>query len=190
MPRISLDPPRSLAYRVGTWYTTRMAGRAFDSLKAVAHNRRVLSTLLITEQRVTKWRALDPKLKHMALMVSAARIGCAWCIDFGYWEAAELGIANEKLRKIADWRSNRDAFAELELLVLEYAEAMTATPPQVGDGLSARLKDLLGEAGLVELTAIVALENFRSRVNSALGLTGQGFSDNCAVRPAYDEARG
>lgn len=182
MARISLDPPRSLVYRIGGWYSKRMAGRTFDSLKAVAHNRRVLATLMLTEQRVSKWNTLDPKLKHLALMVSAAKIGCMWCIDFGYWEAAELGIPNEKLRKIAEWRTNREAFTELELLVLEYSEAMTETPPQVGDGLSARLKDLLGDAGLVELTAIIAQENYRSRVNSAFGLTGQGFSESCAVR--------
>jgi hypothetical protein len=31
------------------------------------------------------------------------------------------------------------------------------------------------------LTAMVALENLRSRVNSAFGLTGQGLADRCEV---------
>jgi alkylhydroperoxidase family enzyme len=35
----------------------------------------------------------------------------------------------------------------------------------------------LNEAQLVELTAIIAVENLRSRINSALGLTAQGFTD-------------
>lgn len=184
MPRISLDPPRSLAYRAGAWYSRRLAGSILDPLKALAHNRRVLTTFLISEQRVSKWKTLDPKLRHLALMAAAARIGCQWCIDFGYWEAEELGLPEAKLRCVVDWRSRHEAFEEIELLVLEYAEAMTATPPQVTDGLCARLHDLLGAEGLVELTAIIAIENQRSRINSALGLTGQGFSDSCAVRPA------
>jgi hypothetical protein len=30
---------------------------------------------------------------------------------------------------------------------------------------------------------VAARENLRSRVNSAFGLTGQGFSDQCEIRP-------
>jgi hypothetical protein len=39
------------------------------------------------------------------------------------------------------------------------------------------LRRHLDDAQLVELTAIVAVENLRSRINSALGLTAQGFQD-------------
>jgi hypothetical protein len=39
----------------------------------------------------------------------------------------------------------------------------------------------LSDAQLVELTAIVAVENLRSRINSALGLTAQGFKDRCEM---------
>jgi hypothetical protein len=42
----------------------------------------------------------------------------------------------------------------------------------------------LSEAELVELTAIVAVENLRSRINSALGLTAQGFKDRCEIPAA------
>ncbi|WP_189279613.1 hypothetical protein [Streptomyces atratus] len=55
----------------------------------------------------------------------------------------------------------------------------------VGDELVERLRTTLGEAPLVELTAVVAVQNMRSRTNSAFGPTGQGFEDRCAVeRPA------
>jgi alkylhydroperoxidase family enzyme len=45
----------------------------------------------------------------------------------------------------------------------------------------------LNEAQLVELTAIIAVENLRSRINSALGLTAQGFTDRYEL-PAADLA--
>ena len=57
----------------------------------------------------------------------------------------------------------------LERLALEYAEAMTDTPPGVTDEMVERLGRELSEAELVELTAIVAVENLRSRMNAALG---------------------
>ena len=50
-------------------------------------------------------------------------------------------------------------FTPLERDVLEYAEAMTQTPPTVTDEMSARLLEALGPAALVELTAFVALAN-------------------------------
>jgi alkylhydroperoxidase family enzyme len=68
--------------------------------------------------------------------------------------------------------------------VLEYAEAMTATPPTVTDELVESLRKDLSDEQLVELTALVALENQRSRTNAALGLTSQGFKEFCELRPA------
>jgi alkylhydroperoxidase family enzyme len=58
---------------------------------------------------------------------------------------------------------------------------MTATPPEVTDEMAQALRADLGEGGFVELTMLVAVENQRSRVNSALGLTSQGFMDRCAL---------
>jgi alkylhydroperoxidase family enzyme len=54
---------------------------------------------------------------------------------------------------------------------------MTATPPEVTDEMVAELGRHLSEAQLVELTAIIAVENLRSRINHALGLTAQGIAD-------------
>jgi alkylhydroperoxidase family enzyme len=65
--------------------------------------------------------------------------------------------------------------------VLEYTEAATATPPTVTDELVDGLRQDLGDAALVELTMMIAVENQRSRFNSSLGLTSQGFKDRCEV---------
>lgn len=90
------------------------------------------------------------------------------------------GISRGKIEAVPQWRDS-ELFDPLERLVLEYAEAMTDTPPTVDDELVKRLLDHLDEAQLVELTALVCLENVRSRFNSAVGLTGQGFKDRCEL---------
>ena len=46
---------------------------------------------------------------------------------------------------------------------MEYAEAMSQTPPTVTDELSARLLEQLGAPALVELTAWIALANQYAR---------------------------
>jgi AhpD family alkylhydroperoxidase len=182
MARISLTPRRTLFFRIMEWYSKRTYGKVLDPGRALAHQPRVLWSDLRFEQSVAKWNKLDPDLKALAEMASAAAIGCAWCMDFGYWVSRERGMAREKLVDVPRWRDS-DAYTELERDVMEYAEAMTATPPTVDDALAARLLGRLGEPAFVELTAMVAVENLRSRINAALGLTSQGFKDSCDLPP-------
>ncbi|MEV4440970.1 carboxymuconolactone decarboxylase family protein [Streptomyces sp. NPDC049577] len=185
MARIPLDPPRTPLTRLAAWYSRRAYGKVIDPLLALAHNRKVLVTDSRLEMSLKRWNALDPVLKDLAVMASSAAIGCSWCMDFGYWESRRHGVSHEKLHDVPVWRDS-DVYTPLERDVMEYAEAMTATPPDIEDELVERLRGRLGEAALVELTAMVAVENLRSRINSALGLTSQGFKDSCDIpgRPA------
>ena len=57
---------------------------------------------------------------------------------------------------------------------MEYAEAMSQTPPTVTDELSDRLLEALGAPALVELNAYVALANLYTRMNVALGVEAHG----------------
>jgi len=184
MARISLDPPKTVSYRIGTRFARRRYGVMLDPVAVMGYNMKVGRSYALFELGVERWRSLDRGLKDLAVMAAAASIGCAWCLDFGYWEATmKHRVPAEKIRGVPNWRDS-DMFTELERLVLEYAEAMTGTPPSVTDEMVARLGRHLSEAELVELTAIVAVENLRSRINSALGLTAQGFKDRCEIPAA------
>jgi AhpD family alkylhydroperoxidase len=146
----------------------------------MGHNPRVLLTDARFETSVARWKKLDPTLKALAEMASAATIGCSWCMDFGYWVAHEAGVDPAKLRDVPRWRDS-DVYTDLERDVLAYAEAMSMTPLGVTDEMVAGLRRQLDDAALVELTMMVAVENNRSRFNSALGLTSQGFKDRCEL---------
>ena len=86
----------------------------------------------------------------------------------------QAGADEDKVREIPTWRESR-RFSDAERVALEYAEAMTITGQRVSDELFARLKGCFDEAQIVELTAAVALENFRSKFNVPLGVEAQGF---------------
>jgi len=86
----------------------------------------------------------------------------------------QAGAAEDKIREVPGWRESR-RFSEMERVALEYAEAMTITGQRVSDELFARLRSHFDEAQIVELTAVVALENFRSKFNVPLGIEAQGF---------------
>ena len=79
-----------------------------------------------------------------------------------------------KLLAVTGWRDS-GLFSEPERLALEYAERMTITGQSVDKALFARLRQHYSEAQIVELTAAVAFENFRSKFNPPLGIEAQGF---------------
>ena len=84
----------------------------------------------------------------------------------------EDGVA--RLADIARWRDSTH-FSAAERVALEYAERITITGERVDDSLFERLKAHFSEAQIVELTAAIALENFRSKFNPTLGVEAQGF---------------
>src|SRR2546423_12715840 len=177
MARISLDPPMTLGYRLGRWFSRRKYGVMLDPGAAIGHNMQVGRSYAIFEMQAERWHTLDGDLKDLAVTAAAARIRCAWCMDFGFWAATVGHTAPAAKMEAVPACRDSDLFSELELLVVAYAEAMTATPPEVTDEMVAELGRHLSEAQLVELTAIIAVENLRSRINSALGLAAQGFAD-------------
>ncbi|MFB4312693.1 carboxymuconolactone decarboxylase family protein [Actinomadura sp. 21ATH] len=185
MSRISLDPPRTLRYRFANWLVRRKFGAELDPARAMGHHMGVATAYAILEAQALGWKAVPHRLKDLAVMATAVRVGCSWCVDFGSWESTTRGVPLEKLEAVPHWRDS-DLFDEEERLVMEYAEAMTADPPEVTDELTAALRRFLSERQLVELTMMIALENLRSRFNGAAGLTGQGFKDRCEIpaRPA------
>ncbi len=85
----------------------------------------------------------------------------------------QTGASEEKIRQVPGWRQSA-LFTPMERDALEYAEQMTITGEKVTDELWARLRGHFSEAQLVELTAAVALENFRSKFNVPLGVPSSG----------------
>jgi alkylhydroperoxidase family enzyme len=86
----------------------------------------------------------------------------------------QAGADDDKVREVPTWRES-GRFSAMERASLEYAEAMTITGQKVSDELFARLKAIFDDGQIVELTAAVALENFRSKFNVPLGVEAQGF---------------
>lgn len=91
----------------------------------------------------------------------------------------------EKIAALADWRES-DLFSGRERLALEYAERMTITGETVDDELFARIQAEFSEPEIVELTAGIAMENFRSTFNVPLQVAAQGF---CVLPDASEASR-
>ena len=186
--RLPDAPPRGLLRRGTYAYSRREFGHVLGTIGVHAHHRRILAGYDAFELALHGADSVDERLKDLAVMRAAMLIGCEFCIDMSSGILERLGMSEEKLRALPRWRESH-VFSEDERLVLESAEALTATPPAMSDELWERLRTRFDEEQLVELTSSIAIENYRARLGDAFGLANEGFSKTCAVPGAMDGAK-
>jgi alkylhydroperoxidase family enzyme len=160
----------------------RMLGSVPESAEVMWQNPRVFKDMLGFGRKVEKWDRLDPHLASFAVMAAAGVVGCSFCLDLNYFMAHNRGLDEAKARQVPRWRES-DAFTPLERRVMEYAEAMSQTPPAVTDEMSAALLEALGAPALVELASRIGFMNLSARGNVALGIHSQEFSAACGLQP-------
>lgn len=91
------------------------------------------------------------------------------------------GLDLDRLAHIDDYATS-PLYTDDERAALDYADAMTKDPHTITDEQVDDLRRRFGADGLIELTYQVGTENMRARMNSALGITEQGFSSGDACR--------
>jgi 4-carboxymuconolactone decarboxylase len=162
--------------RLTNWYTRRTYGKDVTTTPVIAHSRPNMLAWGMLEWWHERGHAVDEKLKLLAATKAATKIGCEFCIDIGSHLSRKAGVTEEQLRDFHNYRES-DRFSTAEKLVMEYAEEMSKTNVQVADELFAKLRVHFDEKQLVELTAAIAIENFRARFNNALDVSPSGFSE-------------
>lgn len=197
MTRIAAPAKPSLLTRATLRTARRKTRRMTDSdaagmiepIEAFAHTPALMYGYGALELANERSHRVEHRLKELVVLKAATLMGCEYCMDIGSSLARKSGLSDEQLLALADYRAS-GLFSELEMLALDYAVAISRTPVEVPGELFAALREQLGEDGLVELTATIALENFRARFNSALDIGAAGFSEGmvCAV-PDRDGAR-
>ncbi len=160
----------------------KLLGAVPEGAAVMWHYPAVLKDMMGFGRKVEQWNRLDRNLASFAAMAAASLIGCSFCLDFNYFMAHNKGLDEAKVREVTRWRES-NAFTPLERRVMEYAEAMSQTPPTVTDELSAALLEELGAPALVELTARIAFMNASARGNVALGIRSQEFAAACGLQP-------
>jgi AhpD family alkylhydroperoxidase len=126
-------------------------------------------------------KKLPANVGELAVFWTARTIGCSWCVDFGEMIQRLDGLDVERLQHIDDYATS-PSYSDDERAAIAYADAMTTDPHMVTDEQVADLRARFGDAGVLELTYQVGVENMRARMNTALGITEQGFSTGDACR--------
>jgi AhpD family alkylhydroperoxidase len=160
----------------------RMVGKVPEAAGVMWHYPAVFKNMMSFGRKVDSWNRLDPNLASFAAMAAAGVVGCSLCLDLHYFMTHNRGLDEAKAREVPRWREST-VFTPQERRVMEYAEAMSQTPPAVTDEMSAALLAELGAPALLELTARVGAMNMSARGNVALGLRSQEFSASCGLPP-------
>lgn len=203
MARIAGVPAEKAGWKtkLAYFFTRRalgqLAGRApermLEPLELFAHAPGLLQAYGRLEQATGKLRRVDERLGILAVLKASTMTHCEYCIDMGSQIARHrVGLSDEQLLALPRYRGS-ELFTDVEKLVLDYAVAVSRTPVEVPDELFARLREHFDDAQLVELTHLIALENYRGRFNLALGVQAAGFSAGmvCALpAPASDLSPG
>ena len=84
------------------------------------------------------------------------------------------GATFEKLAAVERFRTS-PLFEEAEQAALAFAEAVARTPTAVTDAEFEPLRRHFTVPQIVELAATIAIEHFRAKFNTALGVQSQGL---------------
>lgn len=100
----------------------------------------------------------------------------------------QRGAQPEKVEAVLGDYKNNPLFSKRERLALELAERMTYTDQKITDEFFRQLQREFTDEELVELAAVIALENFRSKFNPVFGIEANGFCPLPGVQQAADTA--
>jgi AhpD family alkylhydroperoxidase len=182
--RIEPLPPKRANWliRAMYWYSKRRFGEVPEPLAVLAHHPRLLVANAVHETMLqSASRTLPTSVRELAVLWTARTIGCSWCVDFGSMLLRLDGLDVERLNDIENYPTS-PCFTDDERAAIAYADTMTTDPHSVTDDQVADLRTRFGESGVVELTYQIGTENMRARINTALGITEQGFNSGDACR--------
>jgi AhpD family alkylhydroperoxidase len=189
-PRIA--SATGLQARIATFFARRQYGSEIvESTSIYAQNPRLMYWLVAYNRAVEKPKRVPERLRELAVLKAATIVECEFCMDIGSEYARRTGLSEAQLLALHDAEAS-GLFDADELLVIDYARAMSVTPPTVDDQLVAALHDRYGDRGVLELTHLLAWENARARTSAALGIEAGGFSEGraCAIAAGQASAVG
>jgi AhpD family alkylhydroperoxidase len=163
-------------------YAKRRFGEVPEPFAVAAHHPRLLVANAVHETMLqSASRKLPANVRELAVYWTARTVGCSWCVDFGSMLQRLDGLDIERLKDIDNYATSQH-FTDDERAAIAYADAVTTDPHTVTDEQVADLRARFGENGVIELTYQIGIENMRARMNTALGITEQGFNSGDACR--------
>lgn len=125
---------------------------------------------------------VEPALRSLVTVKVSQVNQCSFCVDINAGLLQQRGVSLEKALSLNDYRSS-PLFTDRERAALDYSVEVTRAS-RVADETFDRLRAHFDDDTIVELTALIALQNASSKFNAALAIPSQGFCPAMAPREA------
>ena len=111
--------------------------------------------------------AVDRGFKRLLAHFASRAAGCRYCMAHTVGGAAKLGVDEEKLDALWDYRSS-PLYSEAERLALDFALAAGSVPNEVTDEMFAAMRRHWSDAQMVEIVGVISLFGFMNRWNDTM----------------------
>ncbi len=144
-------------------------GTALNPLKVMAHQPQIMQGVMRLYGAVHQHNPqISEELKELISLRIAQINGCRlYCVPMHTYMLRKIGAPEAKIQAVTR-SATSDLFSPTEKLALEYAERITVPSTTVSEGFFDQLKGEFSEANLVELTALIGVLNFWTKVIDAL----------------------
>lgn len=137
-----------------------------NQVRVMAHRPPALAHLMGMLLELSDEALLSKRYLEIALVAVSQLNACRYCITHHTPRLAEQGLPAATAAAILE--PECPGLDVVDLLVRDFAVAVTLTPQRIPDALFARLKDHFSDAQIVELTLRTALCGFFNRFNDVL----------------------
>ncbi len=144
-------------------------GTALNPLKMMAHQPQIMQGVMRLYGAVHQHNENIPEeLKELISLRIAQINGCrGYCVPMHTYMLRKLDVPEDKIQAVARQASS-PLFSATEKIALEYAERITVPTTSVTESFFDQLKEHYSEADIVELTAVIGVLNFWTKVIDAL----------------------
>jgi AhpD family alkylhydroperoxidase len=112
---------------------------------------------------------LDWRLHELLRMRIAMINGCQTCLTWRTPEALEVGVTEELLAEVLNWRTS-DLYTEAERVALEFTELFCTDSVNITDDLMASMARYYDAGQIVDLTLVIGKYLSQGRFMQVLGL--------------------
>ncbi len=177
-----IAPPKRLPIwlRLGLWFTKRVTGKELLPPRLLAWYPKAAFSSGVMEALVAHQDGdLSARLLKLVRMQASFSAACSFCIDMNSSRFQEYNITQAELAAIQGLQNPAgvDSFSQHELLALEYARHISATPLHFPAELLASMKSNFSEREIVILATTGAQVNYWARLIQALGAPPAGFME-------------
>jgi alkylhydroperoxidase family enzyme len=171
-----IEHPKGLKLRFLYWASKKRFGIVPTGMKVMAPRLPGLLKLSMGLHAFEKKLRLPKEFRLLVAALVSATNGCGFCLDLKHMMAVQENLGLAKFNALAQWETS-PLFSARERAAFRYALEVT-TIRRPSDATFEELRNHLQEWEVVELTFVVALENFVNLGNIPLGIGSDGL---CAL---------